>query len=61
MAAGRVAQAIVRLYLEQLAINSELLHSQQITWYAEQAERFEDYMRRERDPKFEASLGWPQR
>lgn len=61
VAAGRVAQAMVRLHLEQLAIDSALLHQQQVTWSAEQAESFQDYMRRERDPLFVANGAWPSR
>lgn len=61
VAAGRIAQAMARLHVESLAIDSALLHSQQVAWSAEQAASFQDYMRRERDPAFTASGGWPVR
>lgn len=61
VAAGRVAQAMVRLHLERLAIDSALLHNQQVEWCAEQAASFQNYMRRERDPGFIASGAWPER
>jgi DNA polymerase-3 subunit epsilon len=61
VAAGRVAQAMVQRYRAQLAVNPQLLHSQQVTWFASQAASFQDYMRRTRDPDFTASQSWPER
>jgi DNA polymerase-3 subunit epsilon len=59
VAAGRVAQAMVRKHPEQLSIESALLHAQQIAWCAEQSADFEDYMRRTHNPAFIASGLWP--
>ncbi|MCU1470704.1 MAG: 3-5 exonuclease [Glaciihabitans sp.] len=59
VAAGRVAQAMVRKHPEQLSIESTLLHAQQIAWSAEQSADFEDYMRRTHNPAFVASGLWP--
>jgi DNA polymerase-3 subunit epsilon len=61
VAAGRVAQAMARLHPEQLAIESALLHSQQIAWSAEQSADFQDYMRRTHNPDFTTSGVWPVR
>lgn len=61
IAAGRVAQAIARLHAHLLPPTVEELHLQQIAWCSEQAESFQSYMRRERDPHFVASGGWPER
>lgn len=61
VAAGRVAQAMVRLHPEQLAIESALLHSQQIAWSAEQSADFQDYMRRTHNPDYTTSGVWPVR
>jgi DNA polymerase III subunit epsilon len=61
VAAGRVAQAMARKHPEQLAIESALLHSQQVAWCAEQSADFQDYMRRTHNPAFLASGLWPVR
>jgi DNA polymerase-3 subunit epsilon len=61
VAAGRVAQAMVRLHPEQLAVESALLHSQQIAWSAEQSADFQDYMRRTHNPDYTTSGVWPVR
>jgi DNA polymerase-3 subunit epsilon len=61
VAAGRVAQALARRYVDQIAIDPQLLHTQQAGWFAEQSASFEDYMRRTRDPAFTASSAWPER
>ncbi|HEX3679440.1 MAG TPA: 3'-5' exonuclease [Galbitalea sp.] len=61
VAAGRVAQAMVRLHPEQLAIEGVLLHSQQIAWSAEQSADFQDYMRRTHNPDYTTSGVWPVR
>jgi DNA polymerase-3 subunit epsilon len=61
VAAGRVAQALARRYAAQIAIDPLLLHTQQVSWFAEQSASFEDYMRRTRDPAFTASSAWPER
>lgn len=61
VAAGRVAQAMVRAHPEQLSIESALLHSKQIAWCAEQSADFESYMRRTRNPDYVADGLWPLR
>ncbi len=59
VAAGRIAQAMARKHPEQLAIESTLLHAQQIAWCAEQSADFQDYMRRTHNPDYVASGLWP--
>ncbi|TAL45066.1 MAG: 3'-5' exonuclease [Salinibacterium sp.] len=61
VAAGRVAQAMVRLYADQLAIEAARLHAAQIGWSAEQDANFAEYMRRNHNPEFAAVSGWPLR
>lgn len=61
IAAGRVAQAIARVYAQALAIDAVELHRRQVAWCQEQAENFQVYMRRVRDPKFTCSGAWPER
>ena len=61
IAAGRVAQALVRRYPEQLDIDVADLHGLQVGWCADQSASFQDYMRRTRDPEFIAHGGWPVR
>jgi DNA polymerase-3 subunit epsilon len=61
IAAGRVAQAIARLHAPSLPSTIAELHALQVTWCREQAESFQEYMRRGRDPLFVAAGGWPER
>ncbi len=61
IAAGRVAQAIVRAHGGKLPVSVTELHDLQAKWSLEQAESFQTYMRRERDPEFVAAGGWPER
>ncbi|WP_416173194.1 hypothetical protein [Cryobacterium sp. 10C3] len=61
IAAGRVAQAIAKAHVAVLPGTVAELHELQVQWSMQQAERFQDYMRRERDPKFVASGAWPER
>ncbi|MBO1902579.1 3'-5' exonuclease [Leucobacter weissii] len=61
IAAGRVAQAIARRYGQQLPSDPSELHAAQIGWAAAQAENFQEYMRRVRDPGFVADGAWPHR
>lgn len=59
IAAGRVAQALVRVHAD-LDIDVADLHGRQAVWYAEQAARFQDYIRRQKgDESFTASTAWP--
>lgn len=61
IAAGRVAQAIAKAHGAALPITLEELHALQVTWCRQQADSFQTYMRRERDPQFVAAGGWPER
>lgn len=61
IAAGRVAQAIARTYAEHLDVAAEDLHVLQVDWCRTQAESFQDYMRRTRDPSFVSVGSWPVR
>ncbi|MFD2758835.1 exonuclease domain-containing protein [Gulosibacter faecalis] len=61
VAAGRVAVAIARKYPDVVDVPLDQLFDAQVAWAAEQAEDFEQYMRRQRDPNFTADRGWPLR
>ena len=61
IAAGRVAQAIARAHVTALPPTVRELHELQAKWSQQQAESFQAYMRRERDPEFVAAGGWPER
>lgn len=61
IAAGRVAQALARAYLAELTLEAAALHKQQVLWSQEQAEDFQAYMRRVKDPDFTTSGAWPER
>ena len=61
IAAGRVAQAIARTHAAALPATAIELHALQVTWSAEQAASFQEYMRRARDPEFTAQGDWPER
>lgn len=59
IAAGRVAQALAAAYPAELEVPIADLHGRQEIWYAEQARRFQDYIRRKGDESFTASTAWP--
>ena len=59
IAAGRVAQAIARVYAEHLDVAAHQLHGLQVDWCRSQAESFQEYMRRTRDPDFISIGSWP--
>ncbi|GGA56540.1 3'-5' exonuclease [Pseudoclavibacter endophyticus] len=62
VAAGRLAQAMAAKFPDEVGLRSLAeLHRAQIAWCDEQADDFETYMRRERDPAFTAQRGWPLR
>ncbi|MGO1538571.1 MAG: exonuclease domain-containing protein [Leucobacter sp.] len=61
IAAGRVLQRIARTYATKLPSEITELHQQQVEWAAAQAENFQEYMRRVRDPSFIADGSWPLR
>jgi DNA polymerase-3 subunit epsilon len=59
IAAGRVAQSLARRFEAELDITQAQLHHSQVAWAREQADSFQDYMRRTKDPTFTARAGWP--
>jgi DNA polymerase-3 subunit epsilon len=61
VAAGRVAQAIARRYPVETLVDLAVLHDMQTGWCRDQAESFQEYMRRVRDPEFVADGAWPVR
>lgn len=61
IAAGRVLQQIAAKYADVLPTDLDELHQSQVTWAADQAANFQEYMRRVRDPKFVADGRWPLR
>ena len=61
VAAGRVAQAIVRAFPELAAIAVGDLHARQVDWCREQAESYQAYRRANGEPEFTTSGAWPVR
>lgn len=61
IAAGRVMQRLAEKYGDRLPGELEELHTAQIGWARAQAESFQEYMRRQRDPNFVADGDWPVR
>lgn len=61
IAAGRVLQAIAHKYADVIPSELDDLHRAQTDWAVEQAENFQAYMRRVRDPSFVADGRWPLR
>jgi len=62
VAAGRVAQALLRAYPLEVDVPAAELHLRQVSWYAEQAASFADFIRREKgDLGFVADSAWPVR
>ena len=62
IAAGRVAQAMLIKYPDELGIPVADLHGRQEIWYAEQAASFQDYIRSSKgDPDYVAETDWPVR
>ena len=61
VAAGRVAQAIVRAHPELAAIAIAELHARQVDWCREQAESYQAYRRANGEPEFTTSGAWPVR
>lgn len=59
IAAGRVAQALASKYASVLPEQLVQLHEAQISWAAAQAQNFQEYMRRVKDPAFVADGSWP--
>lgn len=61
IAAGRVAQALVRVYPELIELTLPELHARQQQWQRDQAESFADWKHRNGDTSFVAEVGWPLR
>lgn len=61
IAAGRVLQRIAMKYADVIPDDLDALHNAQVAWAAAQAENFQEYMRRVRDPSFIADGSWPLR
>ena len=62
IAAGRVALALASRYPEELDLPLAELHEKQVSWYAEQAASFADYIRRVKgDADYVADTEWPVR
>jgi DNA polymerase-3 subunit epsilon len=61
VAAGRVAQAIVRAFPELAALAVVDLHARQVDWCREQAESYQAYRRANGEPEFTTSGSWPVR
>lgn len=61
IASGKVMQHLARKYAEKLPGDIDEIHAAQIGWARAQAESFQEYMRRVRDPNFVAEGDWPVR
>lgn len=62
IAAGRVAQALLAAYPEELGVAASQLHGRQEAWYAEQAASFQNYIRTVKgDEAYLADSSWPVR
>lgn len=61
IASGKVMQHLARMYAEKLPGDIDEIHAAQIGWARAQAESFQEYMRRVRDPNFVAEGDWPVR
>ncbi|CAD5997924.1 exonuclease domain-containing protein [Agreia sp. COWG] len=59
IAAGRIAQALARTHDVVSASSIAELHTSQIGWFRDQAESFQQYMRRTHNPEFVARTEWP--
>ena len=61
IAAGRVAQAIIRQHTDTISGDAQWLHDQQIEWARAWAENYQKFRRGSGDPSFVASGAWPVR
>ena len=61
IAAGRVAQAIARAHAEKLTMSALELHDAQVTWAAEQAANFAEYLRSQGKTPYADDGRWPVR
>lgn len=61
IAAGRLMQVLAKRYAHVLPEQVMDLHQAQVGWAAAQADSFQEYMRRVKDPHFIAEGTWPLR
>jgi DNA polymerase-3 subunit epsilon len=61
IAAGQVAQAIVKTHAEVLTGDAQWLHDQQIEWSRAWAENYQEFRRTQGDAGFVANGDWPVR
>lgn len=61
IAAGRVAQAILRTHADVLTGDAEWLHDQQIQWAKDWALNYQKFRQNQGDANFQASGEWPVR
>lgn len=59
IAAGQVLQQISTKYQTHLPDEVQNLHDEQVRWSKDQADSFQDYMRRTKDSAFTANGSWP--
>jgi DNA polymerase-3 subunit epsilon len=61
IAAGHVAQAIGRKFASELSLSAVALHAKQVAWAQEQADSFNEYLKRSGKPFSPSSGVWPVR
>lgn len=61
IAAGRVLHRLVEKFADVVPADLDELHASQVRWAREQAESFQEYMRRTKNPSFIADGRWPVR
>ena len=61
IAAGRVLHRLTEKFVDVIPADIDELHRRQVEWARDQAENFQAYMRRTKNPSFVAEGGWPLR
>ncbi|GAA2181792.1 3'-5' exonuclease [Leucobacter tardus] len=61
IAAGRVLHRLTEKFVDVIPADLDDLHRSQVQWARDQAENFQAYMRRSKNPSFVADGGWPLR
>lgn len=61
IAAGRVLHRLTEKFVDVIPADLDELHRRQVEWARDQAENFQAYMRRTKNPSFVAEGGWPLR
>ena len=61
IAAGRVLHRLTEKFVDVIPADIDELHRRQVEWARDQAENFQAYMRRTKNPSFVADGGWPLR